>query len=561
MQTTGLKHIAFLAEYCAENDISDIVISPGSRNAPLIIAFESHKKIRTHLIHDERSAAFFALGLAEASGNPVALTCTSGSALLNYAPAIAEAYYRQIPLLVLSADRPSLLIDQGDGQTIRQNNVYANIIKLSLSFPENGENILMKANECAHKAIVALKSVPKGPVHINIPVDEPLYEISDHAPFELEKEVISSKPLGSEINWPELYECWNSTQKKLVIVGQLEPDKRLEEVLRALAANSSVAILVENTSNVQEFSSFCHCIDRTLGAITEDELKDFSPELLITIGGAVISKRIKAYFRKYKPNHNWRVGNFIIHEDTFQSLTKAIDIEPVTFIEKIIEQAQPANSNFGGLWKQRDFMAKEKHLAYLSATEFSDLSVFDLLLDLIPADCLLHMGNSSVVRYCQLFDPIKGIEYFSNRGVSGIDGSASTAAGISVYDQQKLNILISGDLSFFYDSNAYWNAELKSNLKIIVINNGGGSIFQIIPGPAKSEHSQTFFAPTTASVEGICKAYDLNFYQAKSIVDISKSIDNFFSMEENDRPSVLEIATQNCENASVLEGYFTNLAK
>ena len=558
MQTTRLKHIALLVDYCAKNGVSEVVISPGSRNAPLIIAFEAHPQINTHLVHDERSAGFFALGLAESSGKPVALTCTSGSALLNYSPALVEAYYRQIPLLVLSADRPEHLIDQGDGQTMRQPNVYSNFIKSSYVYPEDWDSNLEKAKEICIEGITQLYEQPVGPVHINIPLNEPLYEVDQFETDEIAL-ISSLKDPNVQPDWDELQGIWESADKKLILVGQHATDHQLSNVLIALASDPSIAVLVENTSNVQDFSKIVHCIDRTLAAIKEDELSNFAPDLLISVGGAVISKRIKAYFRSHKAKHTWRVGHYPIQEDTFQSLTKSIKIEPALFLEHFANLQLPPNSNFGGMWKQRDLEAQEKHIAYLDQADYSDLKVFDQILDSIPDHAILHMGNSSVVRYCQLFDPVRGTTYHSNRGVSGIDGSSSTAAGFSVHQKDKLNVLLSGDISFFYDSNAFWNPELRDNLKVIVISNGGGGIFEFIPGPPESEHAKTFFAPTTASVEGICKTYNLNYYNASSEQDIAQTIEKFFSHEENKRPSVLEISTQNQDNAGILKAYFASL--
>lgn len=561
MQTTALKHIALLADFCAKNGVSDVVISPGSRNAPLIIAFESHPDITTHLIHDERSAGFYALGLSEVSNKPVILTCTSGSALLNYSPALVEAYYRQIPLMVFSADRPQYLIDQGDGQTMRQPNVYQNFIQKSMVYPENGFQEIEKAKTCLIDIFESATNTLKGPVHLNIPMDEPLYEIDDFQQFEVP--VLTPADISdlSGVDVNEIDQIWKASNKKLVLVGQLFPDQKLQQVLSMLASDPSVAVLVENTSNIQDFGKIIHCIDRTLAVINEDEMASFAPDLIVSLGGAVISKRIKAYFRNYKAQHTWRVGNYPIEEDTFQSLTKTIKVEPAVFLEHLVSLELPPVSNYGGLWKQRDLMAAQQHQVFLNEAPYADLTVFHTILDLIPDDAALHMGNSSVVRYCQLFDPVRRTTYYSNRGVSGIDGSSSTVAGHSVYDPNQLNIFISGDISFFYDSNAFWNSNLKSNLKVIVIRNGGGGIFQIIPGPSESDHAERFFAPTAPSVKGICEAYDVNYYHANSLHEIEDIAEQFFSIEKNNRPSILEISTQDANNAKVLESYFHHLSK
>lgn len=291
METTAIKSIAHLAEALVQNQIKHVVLSPGSRNAPLIIAFEAHPDIQTYLIHDERSAAFFALGMAEQLGVGVAIACTSGSAPLNYAPAVVEAYYRQIPLFVLTADRPAHLIDQGDGQCMRQENVYANYIKKSYTYPENLD--LQLTDQVAKQAISSLLNEPKGPVHLNIPLSEPLYETEEfNEDLSLKINRFDDTDLSKE-DENEVVDIWKNTAKKLVIVGQMEPNKGVQEMLSLLAGDPSVAILVENTSNVQHFAKFCHSIDRTLALISENEIDTFKPDLSCQWVGLLFQKKLK----------------------------------------------------------------------------------------------------------------------------------------------------------------------------------------------------------------------------------------------------------------------------
>jgi 2-succinyl-5-enolpyruvyl-6-hydroxy-3-cyclohexene-1-carboxylate synthase len=254
MKTTSITHVAHLVEICVQKGISQVVISPGSRNAPLIIAFDNHPAIEVFLIHDERSAGFFALGLAEQSNQPVAITCTSGSAPLNYAPAISEAYYRNIPLLVLTADRPVELIDQGDGQTIRQKNVFNNYIKAAFETPNfpNKDGVL-KSDLIVNKAINEVLEIPRGPVQINIPLAEPLYEVQDlnSVPIlvspKLEKEALTEAEIEDVSNQ------WSNADRKLILIGQLQPNYLEIEKLKHVLSDPSVAVLVENTSNIQDF--------------------------------------------------------------------------------------------------------------------------------------------------------------------------------------------------------------------------------------------------------------------------------------------------------------------
>jgi len=557
MQSTDKEHIALLADACVQNNLKHLVISPGSRNAPLITAFESHPEINTYLIHDERVAGFTALGLSESLGEAVALCCTSGTALLNYSPALAEAYYRELPLVVFSADRPSELIDQGDGQTMRQSEVYSNFIKRSLNLPSQDDANLSSA---ISDLFTEISAHPYGPVHLNIPLAEPLYGVKDYSGFEKVQSQSKEHLQLSTDQKETIKNSWNLAKKKLVIVGQMGVDKALEQQLVNLSEDPSVAILVENTSNIQHFPRVIHSIDRTLEAIGEIEKGNFHPDLILSIGGAIISKRIKAFLRTSEAATSWRVGEFNLNEDTYQSNPDHYKVSPFSFISVLNEGDYLPLSNFGGAWKQKDLMANEAHFDFLRSTAFSDLKAFEVILDSIPESANLHMGNSSVVRYCQLFNPVRSTKYFSNRGVSGIDGCSSTAAGYSMGNPNELNVLISGDISFFYDSNAFWNQSLKDNLRVIVIKNGGGGIFQIIDGPKNSKHSETFFAPFEASVKGVCDTYNLNYLLARNEEELNSSFEKLFEIHENGRPVILEVDTSDCDNDGILKGYFNSIS-
>jgi len=557
MQTTNISHIAHLVEICTQRGIKNVVLSPGSRNAPLIIAFDEHPEIKTYLVHDERCAAFFAIGISESLKQPVAICCTSGSAPLNYAPAIAEAYYRSIPILVLTADRPVALIDQGDGQTIRQKNIFHNFIKAEFELPDFSVLADLKlSDKIINDAINNLITKPSAPVHINIPLNEPLYGITEVSFIpEIHNLPVAEKVL-SKAEKENIEGVWKNSKKKLILVGQLPPDPNLAELLLGIVNDPSVAILLENTSNLTNFQKIVHCIDRTLAVISDDEVTSFKPDLIITIGGAIISKKIKTFFRSNKPKVNWRIGEYLFEEDTYQSLTRSFDCSANYFFGFINSISYVPDSNFGNQWKQKDFTAQKLHEDYLKSIKFSDLKAFEWIIETLPENVNLHMGNSSVVRYCQLFNPISSVHYFSNRGVSGIDGSTSTAVGFSVANSKKLNVLISGDVSFFYDSNALWNNYLTGNLRIIVINNGGGGIFQILEGSSTVKQAPIFFSPYKADIESICKAFSINYFAAGSEANLDEIVESFYSEQNNNRPALLEVQTFAGSNAQVLKDYF-----
>jgi 2-succinyl-5-enolpyruvyl-6-hydroxy-3-cyclohexene-1-carboxylate synthase len=558
------KGVQQLIQYFKAWGIQHIVFSPGSRNAPLVVSFANDPFFQNYVVPDERSAAFFGLGIAEQVKAPVALICTSGSAVLNYAPAISEAYYRQIPLVVVSADRPTEWIDQGDGQTIRQNGTLSNFIGLAIELLENPiAKDKLWYNECQLNEVGFQLSQPeKKPIHINFPFTEPLYgqQAIENLPrirkahFRPTSEVLDLGDLR------HLQEKWQQAKKKMIICGQMPKNGPLNQLLSDLSKDASVAVLIENTSNLSH-TNFIACIDRTLNSISEDQIEHYTPDLLITIGGAVVSKRIKAFLRKQDIAEHWKIGHEFQTMDTYQALTESIAISPLSFFRQFLNDFKlNPNSRFGARWKQLDFLVQDAHRAAFASLPYSDLTVFEALLDYVPENSVLHMGNSSVVRYCQLFEPISTVRYYSNRGTSGIDGSSSAAVGASVGDPNHLHTLISGDISFFYDSNAFWNKHLQNNIRIVVINNGGGGIFKIIPGPnSTSQLADYFVAEQNLNAAGICSTFNINYYAAKNLQELDAIMPSFYTFQDNERPALLEIFTQEVNNEDVLQAYFQKI--
>src|SRR5690554_1088304 len=550
-----------LAEAFIYKEISHIVFSPGSRNAPLVVTFANDNRFKCFVIPDERSAAFFAMGMAEQLRKPVALVCTSGSALLNYYPAVAEAFYRNIPLVVVSADRPKEWIDQGDGQTIRQENALKNHVVSATTLIESpqSENEKWYNQRSIDEVLSRASMAPCGPVHINFPFTDPLYNLEESEILTARKtQLMELSPQLSAHQVQELKEMWKTADRKLILCGQLPKNGYLNEQLKRLAEDKSVAVVVENTSNLSD-RSFVHCIDRTISSFVDDNPELYQPDLLITIGGAVISKKIKAYLRKYKPKFHWKVGLEFQFMDTYQSLTHSIPMNENAFFDVLLdEKFDGFTSRYGEQWKQLDYLAKFQHEDFVNEAPYSDLAVFNLILDAVPDHSDLHIGNSSVIRYTQLFDPIQSVSYFCNRGTSGIDGSTSTALGNAVVGGvEKVQTLITGDISFFYDSNAFWNHYLPTNFRVFLINNGGGGIFDIIPGPRTTPNAEDYFVTKhDFSAKHICKAFDVNYFSAKSLEEIDQQLDEFYDVLPNDRPAVMEIFTNSEESSKILADYF-----
>ena len=541
-----------IIQLCEIKSIKHIVISPGSRNAPLTIGFTNHPFYKCYSIVDERSAAFFALGIAQQLSEPVALVCTSGSALLNYYPAIAEAFYSDIPLVVFSADRPKHLIEIGDGQTINQDNVFANHILYSANLIQDNQ----QQNEIEINTAFNTSIFQKGPVHINIPLEEPLYETINHFsvnPVTIENNIDNdTKELENIDHYASI---WKGAKRKMVLVGVNPPDAVEQYYLDILAKDDSVIVFTETTSNLHH-DNFFPSIDKIIAPLNSKEFKKLQPEVLLTFGGMVVSKKIKAFLRDYKPKHHWHIDKKRAH-DTFFCLNAHFKNNVNDFFKALFENEYQIASDYQSYWHSVKQIRRQKHQNYLQDIPFCDFKVFDIILKSIPNKNMLQLGNSSTVRYAQLFDLNKSLNVFCNRGTSGIDGSTSTAIGAaSVVKEQ--TTFITGDLSFFYDSNAVWNNYIQKDLRIIVINNGGGGIFRILPGDKNTENFDTYFETKhNFNAKHLCDMYGFNYDDAYTEAELTSVLQSFYS--DGNQPKLLEIFTPRTINDDVLLNYFKQI--
>lgn len=572
-------------QLCKAKGIKHIILSPGSRNAPLTIGFSHDPFFKCYSIVDERCAAFFALGIAQKILEPTAVVCTSGSALLNYYPAVAEAFFSNIPLVVLSADRPKHLVGIGDGQTINQKNVFENHIlysanlKLDLKDEKNVPNDeelpifknledkferllglqkgIQTFNEEEINAAINISKLKKGPVHINIPFDEPLYD-------RVETLTVSPKVIEISVKETEIeehllrssFEDWNSATKKMILVGVNQPNSIEQKWLDELAEDDSVIVLSESTSNLHH-PSFFNSIDQLIAPLSSEEQKQLQPEILVTFGGLIVSKKIKQFLRKYKPKQHLHIDEKDAN-DTFFCLNKHIKSTPNDFFSEFLPKVTHyVKSNYNSVWTAVKKDRLTKHKAYLKEIPFSDFTVFSKVLKSIPENTNLQVGNSSAIRYTQLFNLNKTLEVYCNRGTSGIDGSTSTAIGSAVVSN-KPTVFITGDLSFLYDSNALWNNYIPKNFRIIVVNNQGGGIFRILPGHKNTENFDTYFETQhNLTAEHLCKMYGLSYATAVNKLELKDALASFY--EEGEQPKLLEVFTPKAINDTVLLEYFNKL--
>lgn len=579
MEQSSIPSAQLLVQQCKAYGIKNIVISPGSRNAPLTLSFTEDSFFACYSIVDERSAAFFALGMAQQIKQPVVALCTSGSALLNYYPAVAEAFYSDIPLVIVSADRPSYKIDIGDGQTIRQDNVFDRHIGCSANLKQDvshatdrlkryaphllGTATLDKTqgqienfNAAQINGALQISVRENSPVHINIPFEEPLYDMV----VKMEVEVANILPepnTDNEFDVDRFSSIWNKAKRKMILVGTNPPNDIEQQYLDFFSKDPSTIILTETTSNLHH-ETFFPSIDSLVAPIEKSEHKNelfqkMRPEILLTFGGLIVSKKIKAFMREYKPDEHWHLNEKKAN-NTFFALTQHFKMHPNAFFEKFVQNLKPMPSEYFTFWNTRKKHYEKKRTAYLEQIPFSDMSVFEHILKHIPDNYQLQLANSSTVRYAQLFDLNPTLKVFCNRGTSGIDGSVSTAVGASIGNDEA-TLLITGDLSFFYDSNGLWNSYVRKDFRIIVVNNEGGGIFRILPGHKETLNFRTFFeTPQQLDISRLCETYGFEYYLAKNLEELHSANKNFYQTSEI--PKLLEIKTTATLNNKILLQYF-----
>ena len=556
--TTDKQHIARLVQICHLHGIENVIFSPGSRNAPLVIAFSEAKVFRLRTVHDERVAGFFALGQGIKSKKPTVLCCTSGSALLNYSPAIVEAYYQNIPLLVISADRPTEWIDMGIGQSMRQFDVFHNYIKKSYDLVQepNTQTGLWYSDRQVNEAINLTMVDRPGPVHINIPLVEPLY---NQVATSVEPPKVICHPTVTkqldEVTKESILGILRKSEKLMVIVGLQDYNKQLAYCLSELIQSGRIVLLTESTSNIHIEGSV-QCIDRCLHGMLAKE--DYRPDTLISVGGPLVSKMIKGFLKSHKPMVHIQLSDGHM-EDSYQALTHHLDLQPAYFFELLMTSGMGINNAiYQQHWKHLILSSASQHQKFLQSCDYSDLIVFDCIYKLLPPACSIHLANSTPVRYAQLFENLPSHRFYANRGVSGIDGCTSTAFGFADLDVGQ-NILITGDIAFFYDGNAFWSNALPNNLSVILINNSGGNIFRYIDGPSTTNQLEsTFEATHDRHAKPFCEMYEIHYLECRGSEELENSLHQFFS-SATERVTVLEIFTPRLKNAEILKNYFMSM--
>jgi len=595
----SLQAIHNIPEICAQLGITDAVLSPGSRCAPLTIAFARHPGVQVRTVPDERAAAFIGLGIAQAQRRAVALVCTSGTAGLNYAPAVAEAYFQQIPLVIFTADRPPEWIDQLDGQTIRQTDLYGAHAKGSFTLPVDTAHpdAEWHAARIVSEAINLAQRAPAGPVQVNVPLREPFYpkagEELTFGPVKVIWEQTATAALPpAELR--ALYELVRGAERVLVVAGQHRQEDDLEEALQQFAATFGAAVVGDTIANVRA------AIGRqdVFLAVQDQQLKDsLRPTLLLTFGQSLISKALKLYLRNNPIAQHWHVQAAGEVADTYRALTRVVRLGPATFFAELAaydvemltatasDSALPkytpdlslpadatrvarptpppgaptaATDSYVATWQRAETWATDFLADFFRQPDqpFNEFTAIQKALQLLPERTALHLANSMAVRYANIIGlpTDRQIEVFANRGTSGIDGCTSTAVGATLAQPARPVVLLTGDVAFFYDRNAFWHNYPTPNLRVILLNNHAGGIFRLIDGPRQQPELEEFFEthqPLTA--ENTARDFKLRYFAVSSFSELESALPVFFAEEGG--AALLEITTDSQTNAAFFEHY------
>jgi 2-succinyl-5-enolpyruvyl-6-hydroxy-3-cyclohexene-1-carboxylate synthase len=613
-----LQAVTNIAEICARHGITDVVLSPGSRSAPLTLAFARHPAYRGRLrvIPDERTAAFVGLGIAQATRRPVVLVCTSGTAGLNYAPAVAEAFFQQLPLLVLTADRPPEWIDQLDGQTIRQHHLYGAHAKAAYDFPADTSHLDAKwhAERLLNEAINLTQAAPAGPVQVNIPLREPFYpKPGDELHYDQDVKIIREDAANSQLPPAEILDLRRQLRdagRIVVVAGQQPANATLAAALYEFARVRQVPVVADSIANLGEVPAVRRH-DIVLAGLSKDDQAALQPDLLITFGQSLISKSLKLFLRGAAPREHWHLQAAGEVADTFKRLTRIIRVPPAVFFQQLTasdtkdyhrdgsspqlvlktedyDRSGGSNSSSSAsldqgsnpcisteavtsagpnpigptapafTWQQADAAADEFLTQFFAAEDqpFNEFSAMREALGALPDGTALHLANSMAVRYANILGlpADRQVEVFANRGTSGIDGCTSTAVGAALAQSDRPVVLLTGDVAFFYDRNAFWHNYPTPNLRVVLFNNHGGGIFRLIDGPRQQPELDEFFETRQAlTAENLCRDFSLRYLPVRTFAELAAALPVFFAAESG--AAVLEVFTDSVTNAAFFEQY------
>ncbi|UFH52460.1 2-succinyl-5-enolpyruvyl-6-hydroxy-3-cyclohexene-1-carboxylic-acid synthase [Spirosoma sp. KNUC1025] len=575
-----LQPIVNIAELLYRKGIRDIIVCPGSRSAPLTLAVARHPHLHVRVMADERSAGFVALGIAQQSRTPVGIICTSGSAVYNLAPAVVEAFFQQVPLVLLTADRPHEWLHQQDGQTIDQVGLFGAHVKRSYDLPADYSHTDARwfIERSLNEAINLSRLLPAGPVHLNVPLREPFYPTASE-PFTYDPvriiDTLTASPVLASETWHALLQEWDQSERTVIAIGHLNRNPDLLNLLQKFTEELGIPIVGEITSNLPHNEEFITHTDTFLTLLDSAKKEALRPDLLITIGGGFLTRNLKTFFRQsslndVQPRRHWHILPTVDRiTDAFQSLTTLIPADPYQFLVKLFADIDYQRflqgdddtdaKGFLSLWQQADRLGAQLVEKTLGSPDqpMTDWSATQQLLEQLPDGSILHLANSMPVRYANLcgLSETQQISVYSNRGVSGIDGCLSTAVGAALATDKLVTLLI-GDVAFFYDRNALWSAPIPANLRIVLLNNDSGHIFRMIDGSSQQPELETYFeTPHGYTAKNTAQDANLAYQLCDTLESLRTLLPDFF--HPGDTAKLLEISTDKHHNQEQFMRYKT----
>ena len=555
------ENVNILTSLLLEYGVSDAVVCPGSRNAPIVHNLSVCEAIRCRPVTDERSAAFYALGLAIATRRPTVVCVTSGSALLNVMPAVAEAAYQHVPLVVISADRPQQWIDQLDGQTIPQSDALGRFVRKAVQLPEphnDEERWLCRrlVNEAMHLATCRRGA----PVHINVPISEPLFEFDTEQLPQLSRfnNIKRAAIKDASMDMPDAF---HDATRPMIVIGQLAHGTVSHETIRSLS--EKYVVMSEPLSNPSymtiHFDEAIRYIVSDNSSINDDEddKTAYYPDYVIYVGDTLVSKPARRFLRNAKAPSCLITPDAADIHDPLMTLTDIVECDTDSINALLASLCDAPDTDercrFHDRWQS--FLDAYAAHADAYAPEYSQMATvkyFEEQLADLDIDICVHYANSSAVRLACIYAQ----HYvWCNRGVNGIEGSLSTAAGFSLATHD-MTVCVIGDLSFFYDQNALWNSNLRGNLRIILLNNRGGGIFRQLPGLSDSPAADNLvMASHENTAQGICTQNDIGYMSAKSMDEMQIGVVTLLT-RDSERPMLLEVFTDSNDDVKALEKYF-----
>uniref|UniRef100_A0A832DI15 2-succinyl-5-enolpyruvyl-6-hydroxy-3-cyclohexene-1-carboxylate synthase n=1 Tax=Ignavibacterium album TaxID=591197 RepID=A0A832DI15_9BACT len=543
-------------------------ISPGSRSTPLTFAIASEKKIKSFPIVDERASAFFALGIAKSSNSPVVIVTTSGTATAELYPAIIEAYQSRVPLIVCTADRPSYLRNTGTNQTINQKNIYKNHIRYFAELPlpsierENIHALLSKTSE----AILTATFRNKGPVHLNFQFEKP-FEPDSTTDFIDDNLILYANKLSEKfLSQTKVQETISDKDFKLnsidlITIGVGKFGSDFQKSLDEFSKKYNIPIFADANSGLRFSKKNLNNLISNYETLVRNKIlsEKFRPKSVIHFGRHLTSQSLEEFIIRSKAKR------FVINEfgDRFDSTKRAkiIKSEPEKFIELVLQSnINKASSETLDYLKSSDKKVEEfKHKIFRKS--LNEVNIILELLENIPARSNLFIGNSLPVRDLDFFSSAieKEINVFQNRGASGIDGVISSSLGIALESKQQTYLII-GDLSFYYDLNSLLIAkQYNIPLKIILINNNGGAIFNYLPIARQKEiFNKYFLTPVSFDVKKISESFGINFKLVKSLYEFKKSL---LDANKTNSCLILEVRTDSLFTKSLKEKFWNSTNK